>query len=78
MNFDWDAHRQCWAAKLPGDEPRGTGPCVNDRAAMIAEGKRLEAENARLKATLRDVGRDIRREYPQWSRDIREMLGDIP
>jgi hypothetical protein len=43
VSFDWRKHSECWAAKPPGDEPRGTGPCNADRAVMISEGERLQA-----------------------------------
>jgi hypothetical protein len=46
MTFNWKEHAEC-RAKPGRGYPYGTVPCETDRAAMIAEGERLEREIAK-------------------------------
>jgi chromosome segregation ATPase len=82
MTIDWDKHAEC-QARLAFDHKDGQdycakGPCESDRAAMIAEGKRLQAENARLQAEaqfLRPSFDILVKEVETWKREAKR-LGD--
>lgn len=51
VSFDWDEYTSC-----SGDyQGQDHGQCDADRASMITEGMRLQAERDRLRAVLSDL-----------------------
>jgi hypothetical protein len=75
MSFEWEKRWDCLAK--PGPNGPDVGRCDADRAEMIAEGERLQAEKAKLRAAFVEMEAQFIEENERLRKDIDKRVIDF-